>query len=292
MTESFKLPESRWPSELKLAREEQQISVALVSEQAGIPPRVIRALEHDGGQSLAPLYRRAYLQKYAAFLGLALPADPLNDGSGYEPLRRVPRLAMLGRQRGQSQGSIGWIRYLVASVLVVPSLLWVLIDQGAHWVTGGLEQAQDTGPTPMMEVRHIRASQLPARPMSGSGGDQDGSGVMAQQANEAGVAVEASVMPETFLLSLMVVGDGWVEVRDATGKKLEHDLLRQDTERTYQGEPPFELLLGKGQLVRLALNGQPVDHLTEPQGSSDLTQARQGVMAFRVLADGRVENQR
>lgn len=292
MTASFNAHQIQRPSEIKLAREQQQVSVELASQQTGIPPQVIRALEQDGGQSLAPPYRRAYLVKYAAFLGLWLSADWLNEVSVSEPLQRMPRLAVLGRDRPQSQRSGSWMRYLIASVLVVPSLLWVFVDQSAQWVTSGLGQGEIVGPTSAMEVRHIRASQLPARPMSSGPVDEANIALSTEQSiNEETDSLDSTDAQTTFVLSLVVVRDGWVELRDASGKRLEHDLLRADTERAYEGAPPFDILLGMGQSVRLALNGQPINHLLGSELSSAQTDATQGLMAFRVLADGRLENQ-
>lgn len=59
-------------------------------------------------------------------------------------------------------------------------------------------------------------------------------------------------------LRLRMVRDSWVEVYDATGRRLEHNLLRAGEQHDLHGEPPFSLLVAQGPVLELWLHGQPV----------------------------------
>lgn len=51
----------------------------------------------------------------------------------------------------------------------------------------------------------------------------------------------------------------WVEVRDGAGRMLMSKVNQPDTEAVLAGEPPFTLVIGNAQYVRLRYDAQPVD---------------------------------
>jgi cytoskeleton protein RodZ len=81
-------------------------------------------------------------------------------------------------------------------------------------------------------------------------------------------------------LSVELLEDSWVEIHAADGERLEYDLLRAGQSRTYSGEAPFQLLLGRANAVRLMLG----EELVTFDGHD-----RSDVARLRLLASGEVE---
>ena len=60
-------------------------------------------------------------------------------------------------------------------------------------------------------------------------------------------------------LALQFEGESWVEIRSGSGKLLVASLHTAGTERFVSGVPPFEVVIGNAQQVRLTYNDKPVD---------------------------------
>jgi cytoskeleton protein RodZ len=60
-------------------------------------------------------------------------------------------------------------------------------------------------------------------------------------------------------LALQFEGESWVEIRSGSGKLLVASLNTAGTERFVSGVPPFEVVIGNAQQVRLTYNDKPVD---------------------------------
>ena len=60
-------------------------------------------------------------------------------------------------------------------------------------------------------------------------------------------------------LALQFEGESWVEIRSGSGKLLVASLNAAGTERVVSGLPPFEIVIGNAQQVRLTYNDKPVD---------------------------------
>lgn len=71
---------------------------------------------------------------------------------------------------------------------------------------------------------------------------------------QSGVAIELSPP-----LRLRMLRDSWVEVFDAQGDRLEHNLLRAGEAHDFDGQPPFSVLLSQGMAADIWFYGQPVE---------------------------------
>jgi len=60
-------------------------------------------------------------------------------------------------------------------------------------------------------------------------------------------------------IALQFEGESWVEIRSGSGKLLVASLHSAGTERFVSGLPPFEVVIGNAQQVRLTYNDKPVD---------------------------------
>jgi cytoskeleton protein RodZ len=63
----------------------------------------------------------------------------------------------------------------------------------------------------------------------------------------------------TARLTLQFEGESWVEIRSGSGKLLVASLHTAGTERFVSGLPPFDVVIGNAQQVRLTYNDKPVD---------------------------------
>jgi len=79
------------------------------------------------------------------------------------------------------------------------------------------------------------------------------------QAMTAAAAPSDSASAGTGRLALQFEGESWVEIRSGSGKLLVASLNTAGTERFVSGVPPFEVVIGNAQQVRLTYNDKPVD---------------------------------
>lgn len=60
-------------------------------------------------------------------------------------------------------------------------------------------------------------------------------------------------------LRVRMLRDSWVEVFDAQGRRLEHNLLRAGEAHDFEGQAPFSVLLSQGLAAEIWLHGQRVE---------------------------------
>jgi len=82
-------------------------------------------------------------------------------------------------------------------------------------------------------------------------------GAWAAVSNRDAAVVSATGVPGT--LEIVTSADSWVEILGGSGEKIEMDLLRAGSHRSYDAAPPLRLLLGRASSVEVFLNGKKVD---------------------------------
>lgn len=279
MTEQSELIAST-PGEI-LARERcrRNLSTRDVSRSLNLSRTIIEAIEADRINDLASIYRRGYVTNYARFLGLEpeplLEALPPSED-------RAPRPVLATRPPGFDFDRFAKIAtYVLVTTVIVPPLVWFFVQGGSRLfereVAAHDPPASETGERPGSRVgdriaqalaldppeadssRHLSASALPLntiRSPSESGGPP---------------AESAPVVPPEpgVELAIELREDSWVEITAADGERLEFDLLRAGTRRSYRGEPPFDILLGRANAARLSVDGEAVRFAGQDQ--SDIT---------------------
>jgi cytoskeleton protein RodZ len=90
---------------------------------------------------------------------------------------------------------------------------------------------------------------------------QNGSYLDKEQNVEAALEVENKPVESEGggTLSFTFIGESWVEVEDAEGRKIFSQISPGNTEETVNGSPPFSLTIGNAASVRLLYNDKPVD---------------------------------
>lgn len=280
---------------LRQQREALGHELADVAAQLRIDEPVMKAIEEDRLAHMAALYQRGYIRSYARFLGFdeSEIAEMLEEVSD-EP----PELHAVFPSAGHSRNADRWIRatsYALASLLI-GTLAWQFTHEAVRLSQDrgqpAVRLAQDDpdsanggeGSSPQA-ARHVNASiaaleKLPLQRKRDTGaGEQAWAAI---QSKEGAPAEHAGPTAVESVLGLAASGDSWVEIRDATGKQLEMDLVRGGTSKQYQGVAPFNIQFGRASALQLTHNGEAVDIEAFTRG--DVTQ-----MVLLANGTGRAE---
>jgi cytoskeleton protein RodZ len=231
---------------LRAAREKRGLTVLQAAEKLHVDARVLDCLEaEDFGSLDAPVYVRGHLRRYAELVGESqTELQELYSGterSTGPDLTRIPH-----RDLDASSSPLALPGLLVLIGLALAGLLWWLLT------------LPSPKPQPVLTV--------PAVADAGAGADTDravgnapaGEPRQSSSGSRASAAMSAHATGADARLALRFSAVSWVEVYDATGRRLLQGLSEADSARTLSGEAPLRVVLGNAPGVAVQLNGQPV----------------------------------
>lgn len=292
---------------LQRTRRDAGLSKSEVTRNLRLAGSIIDDIEQGRVDRLPALYRRGYIANYARFLELE-PSDLLSEVEFDQP----PDLQQVMPVKEQGWKFERYLRiatYILVTTVIIPPLIYFFIQGGSrimerdpvveadtvvasgengpateqpHDPVAGTAEKSDSGhetgetghvsasALPLAAIRPIRDSRLESEPA------EDDLLLPASQLLDAAGTAEALFSE----LTIEVEEDSWVEIHGADGSRLEYDLLRAGQTKTYQGEAPFEMLLGRANAVRLHLDGEVVTY----DGDD-----RSDVARFELLASGEVQ---
>jgi cytoskeleton protein RodZ len=263
-------------STLARAREAAGMSLEEAARQLKFAPRQLEALEAGALERLpGGTFVRGMLRSYARLL--RLDAEPLlaQIGARVAP-PDAERLAQRFRQ--PVPFSDGARRSNLAYVALSLTLLAVVVAVALEWrqeragtprlafVSAAQQPAEppraaateeprvtvaSAAPAPRVQAPRVQALQVQA-PQAQATQAQAAAPARAGAADEAAPAGTAR-------LALQFEGESWVEIRSGSGKLLVASLNAAGTERLVSGLPPFDVVIGNAQQVRLIYNDKPVD---------------------------------
>lgn len=249
---------------LRRAREDKGLSLDELAAQTLLSRSTLVALEENDFERLSqPVFVRGYYRKCAKVLDL--PEDELMTAYAEYTGVPGPRPASPGQVDviPQDVTPRSWraLSLLLTVILVVAVLaaVWWLVPRLAGGLGGDIT-------TPAVESEAFERSALQPPAGGDASGPEDGadggsapetSGTAPEPAPES--ATETPAAAESTRLELRFGARSWVEVRDATGARLLDGILPAGSERTLDGEPPYQVSLGNAPAVELRLGGQPVD---------------------------------
>ena len=216
---------------------------------------VIEALESDRFNDLgAPVFARGHLKRYAELLGA--PVDNLLERWSVVQRQSVapPDLTSMPRTRTRSVDTRVWGRRLgAAAVALVIGLAawWILKGSGTATTTPEQLAAQALPPPPPAPAP------LPVAPPPAAAD----AATVEPVASEIVAPIAASAPPvvgERARLRLAAREDSWVQVVDATGRRLYFGTLRRDNSVSINGAAPLRVLLGRADATSVELAGRPV----------------------------------
>lgn len=294
---------------LREAREQRGMSVREVGRKLKLPSSIVTTIESNRLDQLAPIYRRGYVVNYARLLEIdpASLCEELDHRDNDPPeLQEVLQTA---------QGAWRFERYLRVATYVFTTafiaipLIWIFVKVAADIfesndpatrvaiseqappdetrVSQRLERlAQSLGDLAgdeQPETQHLSASTMPILNLLTSPGQQE------PAAAESGIGplrdtsdtdTPPHAVPGANELVVEVGNACWVEIRDATGQRMEYDLLHTGR-HVYYGVAPFEVMLGRAGEVTITVDGRPADFTDR---------IRADVARFELAADGSIRS--
>lgn len=256
---------------LRIAREEQQITILEIAKELHLDETNVRYLEDNDFASLgAPVFAKGHLRKYAALVGVD-ERDVLAD---YHELTRSAGMppVVTARKRPGSELSPGpWIAVILLLIALALAYWW--FGQGSMIAPpAGEPAAVDPAPS---AVEVPAGDALPETSETDETDDMqetaEGGAVpvtgerTAAEPAAAAPAVETpaaqspapvAVDADRTSLSLAFAEDCWTEVSDATGEVLYFGLGEGGTSVSVTGTAPLSVLLGSADDVTVTVNGE------------------------------------
>ncbi len=247
---------------LKQKRIALKLSLAAVARTINLDEAVLRKIEDNEVDHIAPVYRKGYIQSYANYL--KIPKDEIQKLLAQTPEAEETLPAVFSAPPKRSVVD-KWLRassYVLASLLI-GTLAWQFTHEAVR-----LSQNGSSLHNGQQEVQSGNTTSLPGPALTGPVSASiasldilnDTPVKSSDAAGQTVATVSGAPLPEgEGRLQVNVSADSWIEIRDADGLELELDLLRGGSKKSYQGKLPFRILIGRASAVRLSMNGEAVD---------------------------------
>ncbi|MGK9173326.1 cytoskeleton protein RodZ [Yokenella regensburgei] len=281
---------------LRNAREQLGLSQQVVAERLCLKVSTVRDIEDDKAPAdLASTFLRGYIRSYARLVHI--PEEELLPMIEKQAPVRTAKVApmqtyALGKRRKKRDGWLMSFTWLVLFVVVGLTGAWwwqnhkaqqeeitTMADQSSAELNASGEgqnvplnnetatapaEVQDNAstpvetPAPTASAPAATANTNPVVPPSQAPVDTAPAATTngaALPTNQAGVApsVDANALVMNF------TADCWLEVTDASGKKLFSGVQRKDASLNLTGQAPYKLKIGAPAAVQIQYQGKPVD---------------------------------
>ena len=244
--------------ELAAARAALGLSLADVAQQLKFATRQIEALEQGRFDELPTgTFARGMVRAYARLLRLdpeplveriaGRVAVPDNAAAVATVRRRIPITDSSRRSN---------LVYAVLSLAILGGIAAMAFEWQRERANGAgmtfvpaAAQAPQPAPQAPIEPQRTAVASAAAQP-----------GLAPQVQSEPAPAASLAARTDgTRRISMKFERESWVEIRGRDGKTLLSKLNAAGTEETIEGRPPFALIIGNAQHVRLSYDDQPVD---------------------------------
>lgn len=246
--------------ELSRARVALGLSIQDVAQQLKFAPRQIEALEQGRYDALpAGAFARGMLRSYARLL--KLDAEPLVERIAGR-VRAPDNADVVAATRRpipitDSARSVNRVYALLSlaflGVIAAVVFEWQRERSSAAPLRFVPAAAQAPAASQPVAVA-LQVAPLPAEPQRIASA---GTGV--PLAAQPAPADESAPAEGTRRIVMKFDRNSWVEIRGHDGKALISQLNPAGSERTVQGRPPFALVIGNAQYVRLSYDDRPID---------------------------------
>jgi cytoskeleton protein RodZ len=246
--------------ELARARAALKLSVADVAQQLKFAARQIEALEQGRFEQLPTgTFARGMVRAYARLL--KLDAEPLvqriagrvattDNAAAVASVRRPIPITDPARRTNLIYAALS-----VAILVVIAGVVfeWQRERTGASRLTFVPAAAQ--APVRAAEAPQSASVAPNLSPMASAEPLRPAEARPAQAAPKPAAAGTAGAKR----IVMKFAGESWVEIRNRDGKVLTSQLNSSGTEQTIEGRPPFSLIIGNAQFVRLSYDDRPID---------------------------------
>jgi len=259
---------------LRTARLSQDLTVEQLSTELRIEAKQLNALEDNRFELIGvPVFIKGYLKQYGSRLGLDV-SDLLALYYKQTTLADIqirPNRAIKLRDERQITS---WV--FAAVVLVV-----VVVGLAAWWWNGGSfgtvlpprvtetpavtpPPVEDSSPPQARTFAPVVAAPAPAaaetNPPAPAVSAAALETIAPSESDEESAdddAVAAAALSATIPLELVFEQESWAEITDGRGERLLFGLSAAGRNVTVRGEPPFAVVLGNADAVRLTVDGEP-----------------------------------
>lgn len=265
-------PQSPSPgAALAAARTLQGLSVEQVAGKLKLAVFQIRAIEADNHGALpGDVFARGFIRNYARLL--KLDAEPLMAALARQNALKHPqpdsRLLHDAKTMGKGRGVVMVPAHHRRLPLTTIAIITVCVVGALAFYEFALNEPNSAAPVAQPAAQSVTQGQPTPAPAA-AGGEVVSSPVPVP-APLSMLTVEAALRDdlqkqasETALrnggLHFLFSKESWVEVRDGLGNILFSKINNPGTEHRVVGDPPFSVVVGNAQGVRLAYKGNPVD---------------------------------
>lgn len=274
-------------AQLMAERRAQGLSLGDVARQLKLSVRQVEALERDDYAGFSgPVFVRGFLRNYAKLLRVdpealvlqaTIPAAAASAGA-VQPSVAIP-LQEPPPDRGRRVNAGALLGTAVVLVLVLAALyethrkptpppLPLAVAPGSQAESppataveaGGTRSPIPSAPPPSSAPAPSSTPPVGVATTPAAAPASPASVVEAPPASPPPAAAPSPPPPVTPVeVKLSFDGESWVEIKDRSGAVLMSRLNVAGTERVVRGEPPFELVIGNAQSVRVSFRNRPVD---------------------------------
>jgi cytoskeleton protein RodZ len=257
--------------ELKRAREAAGLAIDSVAYKLKLLPRQIESLEHERFDRLpGPAIARGMVRSYARLL--ELDAEPLVERMAPRAEEAPDRGQIAGRHReplpdGKPRSKLLYAGFSVVLLALIGALVYEWRqEKAAPEIAAPVEppQAQpaavtQAAPPAVPEAPPAAGEKPPAEPVEQPAASEKSHVAKAADKPKPEAAAQPTLAPGSHHLVLRMEEEAWLEVRDSAGRSLVASLNPAGSERALRGQPPFELVVGNANHVKLTYDGKPVD---------------------------------
>ena len=254
-------------AELAQAREAQGLALADVAQQLKFAPRQLEALEQERFGALpGPTIARGMLRNYARLLKLDPDAllgrlgDRLDAPDSGKLAARFSQPVPFSDNARRSTLVYAGVSILILGAVGAVAYEWHQERNAKRQLAfvaaakAPLEPAR-AAPPPAPKTAAPASPPKTAAPPAKAAAKVDEAAPAAEQR----IAAPKPVATGANRIVVRCEEECWIEVKDALERQLVSSLNPAGTERVVRGQPPFDVVIGNAQHVRVTYNDRPID---------------------------------
>ena len=271
MNEDNTQPQNDEPSVgqiLKTHRENANISLAKIASLLKLTESQVEHIENDEYHLLgAKTFVKGYIKNYCRTLNIdstailtMLPAYSTSD-------KPVDMQSFSRRTEKEAHDSrLMTVSYLILAIVIGSSAVWwwqnaMPIDEQTNTINANnslISEQQESTKLLAEAADEAQSNEIEPAPQANSAVINEQQTIQAAPLNDAQSQSEPTSSDLSTII-MMFNDESWVEIHDANDEKIAFGVKKAGYAMTLTGVAPFSVVLGKHDVVRITLNGEPVD---------------------------------